>query len=74
MLRRVESLTGNQNVHRIWAALSTASRTMMLRRHATSIGYDSNFSILDSEDAPRPDRTLHRGRCHRYQGETLSQT
>src|SRR5688572_16825163 len=51
MLRRVESLTGNQNVHRIWGGTFHRIANMMLRRHATSIGYDANFSILDSEDA-----------------------
>lgn len=51
MLRRVESLTGNQNVHRIWGGTFHRIANMMLRRHAVSIGYDSNFSILDSEDA-----------------------
>lgn len=51
MLRRVESLTGNQNVHRIWGGTFHRIANMMLRRHATSIGYDTNFSILDSEDA-----------------------
>lgn len=51
MLRRVESLTGNQNVHRIWGGTFHRIANLMLRRHATSIGYDSNFSILDSEDA-----------------------
>src|SRR5688500_9874197 len=44
MLRRVESLTGNQNVHRIWAGTFHRIANMMLRRHATSIGYDANFS------------------------------
>ena len=51
MLRRVESLTGNQNVHRIWGGTFHRIANMMLRRHAVSIGFDSNFSILDSEDA-----------------------
>ncbi len=51
MLRRVESLTGNQNVHRIWGGTFHRIANMMLRRHATSIGFDSNFSILDTEDA-----------------------
>lgn len=51
MLRRVESLTGNQNVHRIWGGTFHRIANMMLRRHAVSIGYDPNFSILDSEDA-----------------------
>src|SRR5688500_14774538 len=44
MLRRVESLTGNQNVHRIWGGTFHRIANMMLRRHATSIGYDANFS------------------------------
>ncbi len=51
MLRRVETLTGNQNVHRIWGGTFHRIANMMLRRHATSIGFDGNFSILDSEDA-----------------------
>ena len=51
MLRRVEALTGNQNVHRIWGGTFHRIANLMLRRHAASIGYDSNFSILDSEDA-----------------------
>ncbi len=51
MLRRVESLTGSQNVHRVWGGTFHRIANLILRRHATSIGYDSNYSILDSEDA-----------------------
>ena len=51
MLRRVETLTGSQNVHRVWGGTFHRIANMMLRRHATSIGYDQNYSILDSEDA-----------------------
>src|SRR5688572_29281435 len=51
MLRRVEGLTGSQNVHRVWGGTFHRIANMMLRRHATSIGYDGNYSILDSEDA-----------------------
>jgi DNA helicase-2/ATP-dependent DNA helicase PcrA len=51
MLRRVETLTGSQNVHRVWGGTFHRIANLMLRRHATSIGYDSNYSILDSEDA-----------------------
>ena len=51
MLRRVESLTGSQNVHRIWGGTFHRIANLVLRRHATSIGYDQNYSILDSEDA-----------------------
>src|SRR6478672_5640676 len=51
MLRRVESLTGSQNVHRAWGGTFHRIANMILRRHAPSIGYDQNYSILDSEDA-----------------------
>ena len=51
MIRRVESLTGSQNVHRIWGGTFHRIANLILRRHAVSIGYDSNYSILDSEDA-----------------------
>jgi DNA helicase-2/ATP-dependent DNA helicase PcrA len=51
MLRRVETLTGSQNVHRVWGGTFHRIANLMLRRHAASIGYDSNYSILDSEDA-----------------------
>src|SRR5438034_1250112 len=51
MLRRVETLTGSQNVHRVWGGTFHRIANLILRRHAISIGYDSNYSILDSEDA-----------------------
>ncbi|MEO7658345.1 MAG: ATP-dependent helicase, partial [Pyrinomonadaceae bacterium] len=51
MLRRVEALTGSQNVHRVWGGTFHRIANMMLRRHAVSIGFESNYSILDSEDA-----------------------
>ena len=51
MLRRVESLTGSQNVHRVWGGTFHRIGNLILRRHASSIGYDQNYSILDSEDA-----------------------
>lgn len=51
MLRRVENLTGSQNVHRVWGGTFHRIANLILRRHAVSIGYDSNYSILDSEDA-----------------------
>ena len=51
MLRRVESLTGSQNVHRVWGGTFHRIANMILRRHAVSIGYDTSYSILDSEDA-----------------------
>jgi DNA helicase-2/ATP-dependent DNA helicase PcrA len=51
MLRRVEVLTGSQNVHRVWGGTFHRIANLMLRRHAVSIGYDANYSILDSEDA-----------------------
>jgi DNA helicase-2/ATP-dependent DNA helicase PcrA len=51
MLRRVETLTGSQNVHRVWGGTFHRVANLMLRRHAVSIGFDANYSILDSEDA-----------------------
>ena len=51
MLKRVESLTGTQNVHRVWGGTFHRIANLILRRHAVSIGFDSNYSILDSEDA-----------------------
>src|SRR6476660_2346623 len=51
MLRRVESLTGSQNVHRVWGGTFHRVANMILRRHAVSIGFNQNYSILDSEDA-----------------------
>src|SRR5436190_6977722 len=51
MLRRVETLTGSQNVHRVWGGTFHRIANMMLRRHAVSIGFEPNYSILDSEDA-----------------------
>jgi len=49
--RRVEALTGSNNVHRVWGGTFHRIGNLILRRHAVSIGYDSNYSILDSEDA-----------------------
>ncbi len=51
MLRRVEALTGSQNVHRVWGGTFHRIANLILRRHAVSIDYDANYSILDSEDA-----------------------
>ena len=51
MLRRVESLTGSQNVHRVWGGTFHRIANLILRRHAVSIGFGQNYSILDSEDA-----------------------
>ena len=51
MLRRVETLTGSQNLHRVWGGTFHRIANLILRRHAVSIGYDANYSILDTEDA-----------------------
>ena len=51
MLKRVELLTGSQNVHKILGGTFHRIANLILRRHAASIGFDSNYSILDSEDA-----------------------
>jgi len=54
MLRRVETLTGSQNVHRVWGGTFHRIANMMLRRHAVSIGFGTSYSILDSEDRQVP--------------------
>lgn len=51
MLKRVESLTGSQNVHKIWGGTFHRIGNLLLRRHAESIGFTNNFSILDSQDS-----------------------
>jgi DNA helicase-2/ATP-dependent DNA helicase PcrA len=51
MLKRVESLTGTQNVHRVWGGTFHRIANLILRKHAVSIGFAPNYSILDSEDA-----------------------
>ncbi len=51
MRRRVEALTGSQNVHRIWGGTFHRIANLILRKHAVSLGYSSNYSILDSEDS-----------------------
>lgn len=51
MLRRVETLTGSQNVHRVWGGTFHRIANLILRKHAVSIGYAPNYSILDAEDA-----------------------
>lgn len=51
MLSRVEKLTGSQNVHRVWGGTFHRIANLILRRHSPSLGFDQNYSILDSEDA-----------------------
>jgi DNA helicase-2/ATP-dependent DNA helicase PcrA len=51
MLGRVEQLTGSQNVHRIWGGTFHRIANLILRKHAVSLGYSNNYSILDAEDA-----------------------
>ena len=53
MLRRVEQLTGGGSdvARRVWGGTFHRIANLILRRHAESLGYTSNFSILDSEDA-----------------------
>lgn len=51
MLRRVELLTGSQNVHRVWGGTFHRIANLLLRRHAAALGFDSSYSILDSEDS-----------------------
>ena len=53
MLRRVEALTGGgDNIsRRVWGGTFHRIGNLILRRHAASIGFESNYTILDSEDA-----------------------
>ncbi|HEY0174436.1 MAG TPA: ATP-dependent helicase [Pyrinomonadaceae bacterium] len=52
MLRRVERLTGGGGdvARRVWGGTFHRIANLVLRRHAESLGYTSNFSILDVED------------------------
>jgi DNA helicase II / ATP-dependent DNA helicase PcrA len=50
MLSRVEELTGS-DVRRVWGGTFHRIANLILRRHAVSIGYEPNYTILDSEDA-----------------------
>src|SRR5215813_1911 len=50
MLGRVESLLG-LDVRRVWGGTFHSIANRILRRHAVSLGYENNYSILDSEDA-----------------------
>jgi DNA helicase-2/ATP-dependent DNA helicase PcrA len=50
MLGRVESLLG-QTARSVWGGTFHSIANRILRRHAVSLGYENNYSILDSEDA-----------------------
>jgi len=50
MLGRVETLMA-ADVRRVWGGTFHSIANRILRRHAASLGYASNFTILDSEDA-----------------------
>ena len=50
MLRRVETLV-QTDVRKIWGGTFHSIANRILRRHAESVGYRPNFTILDSEDA-----------------------
>ncbi len=50
MLGRVESLLG-ADVRRVWGGTFHSIANRILRRHAVSLGYENNYSILDSEDS-----------------------
>ena len=51
MLRRVEMLTSGGDVRRVWGGTFHRIANLVLRRHGAGIGYESNYTILDSEDA-----------------------
>jgi len=50
MLRRVEGLI-QSDARRVWGGTFHHIANRILRRHAESLGYQSNFTILDTEDA-----------------------
>lgn len=50
MLSRVGSLVG-ENVQLFWGGTFHSIGHKVIRRHADRLGYDRNFSIMDSEDA-----------------------
>lgn len=50
MLRRVEGLM-QTDVRKVWGGTFHSIANRILRRHAESIGYGQNFTILDAEDA-----------------------
>jgi DNA helicase-2/ATP-dependent DNA helicase PcrA len=49
MLSRVETLIAT-DVRRVWGGTFHSIANRLLRRHAASLGYESNFTILDAED------------------------
>src|SRR5919199_5458606 len=51
MLRRVELLTSGGDVRRVWGGTFHRIANLILRRHAAALGYEANYTILDSEDA-----------------------
>ncbi len=50
MLSRVESLL-KTDTRKTWGGTFHSIGNRILRRHAVSLGYESNYTILDSEDA-----------------------
>ncbi|HMZ19743.1 MAG TPA: ATP-dependent helicase, partial [Blastocatellia bacterium] len=50
MLSRVESVLA-ADVRRVWGGTFHSIANRLLRRHAVSLGYENNFSILDAEDS-----------------------
>lgn len=50
MLSRVETLMA-ADVRRVWGGTFHSIANRLLRRHAVSLGYENNFSILDAEDS-----------------------
>ncbi|HKV41118.1 MAG TPA: ATP-dependent helicase [Blastocatellia bacterium] len=50
MLTRVEGLV-QSDAGRVWGGTFHSIANKILRRHAASLGYQSSFSILDSEDS-----------------------
>ena len=65
MRERVDKIVGF-GAENIWVSTFHSSCTRILRRHADKIGYNSNFTIYDSDDS----KSLMKDICKRYQLET----
>ncbi|WP_022776903.1 ATP-dependent helicase [Butyrivibrio sp. AE3009] len=65
MRERVDKIVGF-GAESIWVSTFHSSCVRILRRYADRLGYDSNFTIYDTDDS----KTLMRDICKKYQLET----
>ena len=62
------------DVRRIWGGTFHSIANRILRRHAESVGYQPNFTILDSEDAKDLIESSIQGSGHRPEGAPLPES